>query len=213
MLARPHLQALVEATGETATLSVPGERDAITVDFVQSPRRCRSVAQLGRPSVGHATAAGKVVLAFGGRSLAGGELLRFTELTVVDRRPSTRELAQIRADGLRRAVDEREVGSGRALPRPCSDAAAELVAILGVQGPSERFRGGVLDAAALPLLAAAASLSRTLRGVEASRPRARRGRSRARGSGVPPCGRRGRAPGSCRARARADRARAPRPAR
>ena len=35
-IARTHLHALVEATGETATLSAPGERDAITVDFVQS---------------------------------------------------------------------------------------------------------------------------------------------------------------------------------
>src|SRR5690242_7638150 len=35
-LARPCLQALVDLTGETATLSVPGEADAITVDFVQS---------------------------------------------------------------------------------------------------------------------------------------------------------------------------------
>src|SRR5262245_57385208 len=52
-LARPHLRALVEATGETATLSVPGERDAITIDYVQSPLSVQSVARLGRPSVGH----------------------------------------------------------------------------------------------------------------------------------------------------------------
>jgi DNA-binding IclR family transcriptional regulator len=30
-VARPHLQALVESTGETATLSAPGELDAVTV--------------------------------------------------------------------------------------------------------------------------------------------------------------------------------------
>ena len=35
-IARPHLRALVEETGETATLSAPGEPDAVTVDFVQS---------------------------------------------------------------------------------------------------------------------------------------------------------------------------------
>ena len=35
-VARPHLRALVEETGETATLSAPGEHDAVTVDFVQS---------------------------------------------------------------------------------------------------------------------------------------------------------------------------------
>ena len=64
-LARPHLRVLAAATRETVTLSVPGERDAYTVDFVQSSQSVRSVAQLGRPSIGHATAAGKVVLAFG----------------------------------------------------------------------------------------------------------------------------------------------------
>ena len=37
-LARPHLEALVGEMGETATLSVPGEPDAVTVDFVADDR-------------------------------------------------------------------------------------------------------------------------------------------------------------------------------
>src|SRR3954467_7888979 len=64
-LARPRLGALVEATGETATRSVPGASEAITVDFVAAESSVMSVARLGRPSVGHATAAGKIVLAVG----------------------------------------------------------------------------------------------------------------------------------------------------
>ena len=64
-LARPHLQDLVRETGETATLSAPGEHDAVTIDFAHSSSAVQSVAQLGRPSIGHATAAGKVMLAFG----------------------------------------------------------------------------------------------------------------------------------------------------
>lgn len=36
-VARAHLVALTEATGETATLSIPSEWAAVTVDFVQSP--------------------------------------------------------------------------------------------------------------------------------------------------------------------------------
>ena len=35
-IARPHLHALVQSTGETATLSTESDRDAVTVDFVQS---------------------------------------------------------------------------------------------------------------------------------------------------------------------------------
>ena len=57
---RPHLLALMEATGETTTLSIPGRETAVTVDFVQSPSTVRSVAEIGRPSVPHATASGKV---------------------------------------------------------------------------------------------------------------------------------------------------------
>src|SRR5919108_5567210 len=83
-LARPALEALVAETGETATLSVPGERDAVTVDFVQSAASVQSVARLGRPSVAHATAAGKVLLAFGEAGLPTGPLERFTRQTLTD---------------------------------------------------------------------------------------------------------------------------------
>jgi len=61
-LARPHLAALEEATGETASLSIAGEREAVTVDFVPSRQSVASVARVGRPSVAHATATGKVAL-------------------------------------------------------------------------------------------------------------------------------------------------------
>jgi DNA-binding IclR family transcriptional regulator len=65
-LARPLLIRLVDDTGETATLSLPGDEAAITVDFVPSPSSVSSMARVGRPSVPHATAAGKVMLAFAG---------------------------------------------------------------------------------------------------------------------------------------------------
>ena len=52
-VARPHLVALVETTGETATLSVPGDEDAITVDFVPGAHQIQPVSRLGRPSIAH----------------------------------------------------------------------------------------------------------------------------------------------------------------
>jgi len=81
-IARPHLHALVESTGETATLSAQGERDAVTVDFVQSPASVQGVAQLGRPSISHATATGKVLLAFGRRALPPGPLKAYTSAPI-----------------------------------------------------------------------------------------------------------------------------------
>src|SRR5262249_56013388 len=83
-LARPHLEQLAKQTGETVTLSVPGEHEAITLDFVQSLLSVRSVAEVGRTSAAHATAVGKVFLAHGG-VLRGGQLKRFTQRTIVDR--------------------------------------------------------------------------------------------------------------------------------
>ena len=65
-LARPLLIRLAGDTGETATLSLPGDDAAITVDFVPSPSSVVSMARVGRPSIPHATAVGKVMLAFAG---------------------------------------------------------------------------------------------------------------------------------------------------
>ena len=73
-LARPHLEELVHQVGETATLSIPGDGDAITVDFVPTDRYLQGVTRLGRPSVGHASSAGKVMLAFGDVPLPRGKL-------------------------------------------------------------------------------------------------------------------------------------------
>ena len=71
-IARRHLVELGEETGETVTLSIPGERDAVTVDFVPSRASVASVARVGRPSIAHATATGKVGLAFGSPAPATG---------------------------------------------------------------------------------------------------------------------------------------------
>src|SRR5712691_13503226 len=103
-IARPHLQALVELTGETATLSAPGEHDAVTVDFVQSASSVQSVARVGRPSIGHATATGKVLLAFGGRELPASPLEVFTARTITDPGTLEGEIARVREQGFARAA-------------------------------------------------------------------------------------------------------------
>src|SRR5205085_3258139 len=107
-VARPHLHDLVAETGETATLSAPGDRDAITVDFVQSASSVQSVARIGRPSIGHATATGKVLHAFGRAQLPNGALNTYTARTITDRRKLAAELERVRRQGYAEAVGERE---------------------------------------------------------------------------------------------------------
>ena len=98
-LARPVLERLVAETGETATLSLPGAADAVTVDFVRSPSAVQGVAQLGRPSIAHATAAGKVVLAYAGVPLPSGPLEPYTDRTIVDPVALAKEVEQVHAQG------------------------------------------------------------------------------------------------------------------
>lgn len=160
-LARPHLRALADTTGETVTLSVPGNPDAVTVDFVQSPASVQSVARLDRPSVAHATAAGKVVLAFADVELPPGALHRFTARTITDRRKLAQEIAAVRRDGIALALGERE-DDLHAAAAPVLGVRGELVAILGVQGPASRFTAAAIDRALGTLRKHAVALSREL---------------------------------------------------
>ncbi|MBA2359420.1 MAG: IclR family transcriptional regulator [Actinobacteria bacterium] len=160
-IARPHLRALVAITDETATLSAPGERNAITIDFVQSPSSVQSVAQLGRPSVGHATATGKVMLAFGDRELPPGKLEAFTARTIIGRAALTAEVDRVRAAGWARSVGEREEDLN-AVAAPIWDSHETLVAIVGVQGPSTRFTAKTMRAAVEPLRERASAISSAL---------------------------------------------------
>jgi DNA-binding IclR family transcriptional regulator len=150
-IARPHLQALVETTGETATLSAPGERDAITVDFVQSPSSVQGVARLGRPSIAHATATGKVLLAFGERPLPPGTLKTYTSKTITNRAALSAEVDEVRERGYAMNCGERE-DDLHAIAAPVWGNRGELAAIIGVQGPSSRFDGTAMQTAVEPLL-------------------------------------------------------------
>jgi DNA-binding IclR family transcriptional regulator len=149
-LARPHLVALEQATGETPTLSLPGDPDAVTVDFVASRASVASVARVGRPSIAHATATGKVMLAFGPPVAPDRLLERFTERTIVEPGALEHEVAEVRRRGWARAVGEREPDLN-AVAAPVFGPRGELQAILGVQGPAGRFDLAAQDAA-VPLL-------------------------------------------------------------
>ena len=141
-LARPYLQALVAETGETATLSAPGEDAAVTVDFVTSTATTVSLARLGRPSLPHATAAGKVLLAFGGVGVPS-RLEPLTARTITDR------------------VLLRDLN---ALAAPVLDRRGDLAAIVGLQGPAARLTAQRRKAILPALLEACGALSAKLGG-------------------------------------------------
>jgi IclR family acetate operon transcriptional repressor len=170
-LARPVLLELMERTGETATLSLPGEREAITVDSVPSRSSVVSMARLGRPSISYATAVGKVMLAFGGGSLPRErDLIPFTDRTITDRGKLAAEVKAVREQGYGTVSGEREVDVN-AIAAPVFDRTGALAAILGLQGPAGRLTDPTRQ---LPiLLAGAATLTRALGGTSSAEPRGR----------------------------------------
>ena len=150
-IARPQLEALVRDVDETATLSIPGDPDAVTIDVVQASHQVQGVTQLGRPSIAHATAAGKVMLAFTER-IPATTLRRYTPRTITSRAKLEAELERVRARGWADAYEEREPELN-AIAAPVFDATGRLVGIVALQGPVRRF-GRAAAKRALPLLLA-----------------------------------------------------------
>lgn len=148
-IAHPHLEALASDLGETATLSVPGDPDAITVDVVRSARYIADGSRLGRPSIAHASAAGKVMLAFDGTRPAR-ELQAYTPRTITDPLELEAEIERVRRRGWADAFEEREIGLN-AIAAPVWSSDGSLAGIIALQGPIPRF-GRAAARAALPSL-------------------------------------------------------------
>lgn len=163
-LGRPVLRSLVDDTGETATLSVPGAGEAVTIDFIAGDASVVGVARLGRRSVGHATATGKVVLAYADSGRAPGSLKAFTDKTITDPAELERQLERVREQGFAEAVGERDPDLV-AVAVPVFDRAGSLAAIVNVQGPTSRFAATRRSKELLPVLReAGATLTRGLGG-------------------------------------------------
>ena len=142
-------------------MSVPGDEDAITVDFVPGTHHVQPVSRLGRPSIAHATSAGKVMLAFSGRELPEGPLRAYTPRRSPTRRRWPPRSRAVRERGWARAVGEREPDL-TAIAAPIRGSRGELDAIVALQGPSSRFDSAAIEAALPVLVERADAVSREL---------------------------------------------------
>ena len=151
-LARPHLEDLAGQVRETATLSVPGGHEAVTLDYVQSPLSVRSVAEVGRASAAHATAVGKVFLAHGG-TIPAGPLFAYTERTIVDHDVLRIEVAGVQrarlgpGSGRARGGSQRGRRAGHGPGRPAGGDPRHPGPVGALQPPGHAQRGGTADGA------------------------------------------------------------------
>lgn len=148
-LARPHLAAICEATGESANLSVLAPPDAVYVDHVDGTHAVRMSASIGVSVPAHASAAGKAMLArvpdANVAQLVGGEPLRaLTERTITTLADLRRELDGVRERGYAIDDEEHEPGVG-CVAAPILDPLGGAVAALSVSAPAPRIEAAGRD--------------------------------------------------------------------
>ncbi|MBD0318192.1 MAG: IclR family transcriptional regulator [Thermoleophilia bacterium] len=143
-LADDALRRLAQRSAETVNLGVPAY-EAVEHLAQRDSRHFVGVGNwIGRRVPLHATANGKIFLAYGAARIPA-HLDRLASETVTDRARLEREFADVRARGYATAVDELEDGLA-AVAAPVFGSDGAVVAALSVSAPSVRLTSEQMDA-------------------------------------------------------------------
>jgi DNA-binding IclR family transcriptional regulator len=139
---RPVCRRLAVDLGETINLAIvdTGEATNILQEYGSSAITGRN--WIGRRTPLHATATGKVLLAWGdpaeAKKVFASTLERYTPSTITDTSALEAEMTVVRERGWACTAEEFEVGLN-ALAAPIRNAAGDVIASVGVSGPSYRL--------------------------------------------------------------------------
>jgi DNA-binding IclR family transcriptional regulator len=167
VIARPHMEALAERSGETVligNLAVDGPV-AVYTDTVESSNPVRYIVKIGERRELYCSAVGKLVLAYMSDAereayLKKADLRRITPNTITDRNTLRKEALEARRRGLAATVQE-GVSGASALGAPILDRTGQFVAALVLAGPSGRIQQNKVRFAR-SVRESAASVSRAL---------------------------------------------------
>jgi DNA-binding IclR family transcriptional regulator len=114
-VARPHLQALSDATGQTTHLVVMDGLEGVYIEKVEGAKAAIRYSRIGRRVPLHSSACGKVLAAYRpeaelARMMKGYAFVRRTDRTIVDPAAFKAELARVRAEGAAFDREENEPG-------------------------------------------------------------------------------------------------------
>lgn len=165
-IARAKLEQLSQDTGETVNLTTVVENAIVQLDHVDSPSMLKVTWDPGQRFPIHASASGKVFLAFLPEAereqiLKSIDLCAFTKRTIVDVKKSRAELGGIRTRGYALDDAEREEGV-RCVAAPIFNAQGSIVAAVSVSGPSLRVSLANLEILANKVMKTAKAISATL---------------------------------------------------
>jgi IclR family KDG regulon transcriptional repressor len=142
-LAKPHMQRLSDATGETVHLGMLIDSEIIYVHKVDSRHMLGMYSRVGRRAPLHCTGIGKVLLAWESPErrahiLKGCDFKRFRDKTITSRKDFDRELERTLAQGF--GQDREEFDDHiRCAAIPIFDRLNQVVAGLSVSFPTFRY--------------------------------------------------------------------------
>jgi DNA-binding IclR family transcriptional regulator len=143
-VARPHLESVQRATGETVNLVVLDGDRVVYVDQVEGSRSVRMFTAVGTAALAHTTGSGKSILAYGPPEVPAAlyadrePLLRLTPRTLVTLEALEDDFARIRRRGYAIDNEEHEEGVG-CVATPLFDHTGEPCAAMSVSGPAARI--------------------------------------------------------------------------
>jgi DNA-binding IclR family transcriptional regulator len=146
VVARPHLEAVQRATGETVNLVVLDADRVVYVDQVEGSRQVRMFTTVGTSVPAHTTGAGKAIMAGAApeavQALYGGRepLQQLTDRTITTLEALEQDFRRIRRRGYAVDNEEHEEGVG-CVAVAVFDHAGRPAAAISVSGPSARILG------------------------------------------------------------------------
>ncbi len=146
--AMPYMEDLHRNTQETISLYILDGNERVCIERLESPQNVRIVARIGRRLPLYAGSAGKVFLAFLPEAqreeiLAPEILSPFTANTIVDKGLLRAELEKIHANGW--AISHGEwMAEASGVAAPIFDRNEEVVGVITISGPSQRFTEDVI---------------------------------------------------------------------
>ncbi|MGV9677025.1 IclR family transcriptional regulator [Nocardia sp. NPDC003482] len=138
-VARPHLEALNAATGQTVHLATYESGEAVYIDKLDATQSVRMYSRVGRPAPLHCTAVGKVLVAGEPRArwreiAERIDYRRFTEHTLGDPDSYLAELETVAAQGFAEDREEHE-SFVNCVAVPIRDGTGAVTAALSVSVP------------------------------------------------------------------------------
>jgi DNA-binding IclR family transcriptional regulator len=156
---------LAAKLGEAINVAIFDDGETTNILQEYGPSAITGRNWIGQRTPLHATASGKVLLAWSSavdlKEALSGALSRYTSLTITDPTALEADLAVVRQQGWASTTEEFEIGLN-AVAAPVRDATGDVVAAVGVSGPSYRLTSESFPDVAADLLAGAREISARL---------------------------------------------------